>query len=165
MTIGERFLELRKNSGKTQEEVAERLGVTAQAVSKWENNVSNPDINMLPKIAALYNVSIDKMLANEPKTLVSVVPEEKRNIDNLMLKISVDSPKGERVRVNMPIALIKIGYSIGMNLPEIAGNDIIKNIDIPKILELIDSGVIGKVIDVENPDGTVVSISVESFWE
>ena len=49
MTIGEKFAEKRKARGFTQDEVAEKLGVTPQAVSKWENNVSCPDITRLPQ--------------------------------------------------------------------------------------------------------------------
>lgn len=51
---------LRKQSGITQEQLADRLGVTAQAVSKWENG-SYPDGDLLPKIADIFDVSIDNL--------------------------------------------------------------------------------------------------------
>ena len=47
-TIGERIKYHRKRLGMTQEQLAERIGVSAQAVSKWENNLSCPDISILP---------------------------------------------------------------------------------------------------------------------
>ena len=52
---------LRHAKGWTQEIVAERLGVTAQTVSKWERGLLSPDISLLPKIALLYQCSIDSL--------------------------------------------------------------------------------------------------------
>ena len=48
-TLGKRIMALRKAAGMTQEQVAERLGVSPQAVSKWENDVSCPDVTMIPR--------------------------------------------------------------------------------------------------------------------
>ncbi|MFR7852724.1 MAG: helix-turn-helix domain-containing protein [Christensenellales bacterium] len=53
-TLGKRIMALRKAAGMTQEQVAERLGVSPQAVSKWENDVSCPDVTMIPRIAQPY---------------------------------------------------------------------------------------------------------------
>lgn len=61
-TLGKRIMALRKAAGMTQEQVAERLGVSPQAVSKWENDVSCPDVTMIPRIAQLFNVSTDELL-------------------------------------------------------------------------------------------------------
>lgn len=61
-TIGKRIMALRKGMGLTQEQMAEKLGISAQAVSKWENDVSCPDISMLPALASLFNVSVDDLL-------------------------------------------------------------------------------------------------------
>ena len=52
-TLGKRIIEHRKALGLTQDQLAEKLGVTAQAVSKWENDQSCPDITMLPKLRNL----------------------------------------------------------------------------------------------------------------
>ena len=61
-TIGRRIMENRKQLGLTQDQLAERLGVTAQAVSKWENDQSCPDITMLPKLAEIFGTSTDELL-------------------------------------------------------------------------------------------------------
>ena len=53
---------LRKARGLTQEEVAQALGVTNQAVSKWESSQCCPDIQLLPEIASFFNVSIDELI-------------------------------------------------------------------------------------------------------
>lgn len=51
MSVGENIAYFRKKLGLTQEMLSERIGVTAQAVSKWENGVTNPDISLLPRIS------------------------------------------------------------------------------------------------------------------
>lgn len=61
-TMGKRIMALRKAAGMTQEQVAEQLGVSPQAVSKWENDVSCPDVAMIPRIARLFGVSTDELL-------------------------------------------------------------------------------------------------------
>lgn len=68
-TLGKRIMALRKAAGMTQEQVAERLGVSPQAVSKWENDVSCPDVTMIPRIARLFNVSTDELLGLKASTV------------------------------------------------------------------------------------------------
>jgi len=60
--IGQRIAELRKNAGMTQAELAERLGVSHQAVSQWERNETLPDILTLPEIASVFGESITHLL-------------------------------------------------------------------------------------------------------
>lgn len=61
VNIGEKIKELRKRDGRKQEDVANALGVTAQAVSRWESNGCYPDMGMLPAIANYFHVSIDSL--------------------------------------------------------------------------------------------------------
>lgn len=68
-TLGRRIMSLRKAAGLTQEQLAEKLGVSPQAVSKWENDVSCPDISALPLIASIFGVSSDELLGiKQPDT-------------------------------------------------------------------------------------------------
>lgn len=62
MNIGKTIADYRKAANMTQSEVADQLGVTYQAVSKWERDESLPDITLLPKIADLFHISIDTLL-------------------------------------------------------------------------------------------------------
>ena len=68
MEIGNQIKTLRQQRGATQEAVAAALGVTAQAVSKWETNAAAPDIQLLPAISAYFGVTIDYLVgrSNEP---------------------------------------------------------------------------------------------------
>ena len=60
MNLGNNISEKRKAKGMTQEELAANLGVSPQAVSKWENNLSCPDISLLPAIAKIFGMSVDE---------------------------------------------------------------------------------------------------------
>lgn len=61
MELGYKIKQLRYKAGLTQEQLAEQLGVSAQAVSKWENAVAMPDITLLPALAGVFGVSIDEL--------------------------------------------------------------------------------------------------------
>lgn len=61
LTIGENIKALRRKSAKTQEELATSIGVTAQAVSRWEAGGSYPDMELIPRIANYFGVSIDEL--------------------------------------------------------------------------------------------------------
>lgn len=64
-TLGNRIMANRKRLGLTQDALAEKLGVTAQAVSKWENDQSCPDITTLPKLSDIFGISTDALLGHE----------------------------------------------------------------------------------------------------
>lgn len=71
MTLGNKIAELRKEKSMTQEALANKLGVSNQAVSKWEANQSCPDIQLLPIIADLFEISLDSLFGREEKTVVT----------------------------------------------------------------------------------------------
>ena len=61
LNLGQKIRELRKRDGRTQEALAESLGVTSQAISRWEANGGYPDMEMIPAIANYFHVSIDEL--------------------------------------------------------------------------------------------------------
>ena len=69
MSIGKNIAKYRKAKGLTQEELGSKLGITNQAVSKWESEVSMPDVMLLPEIANALNITLDDLygIANEPE--------------------------------------------------------------------------------------------------
>ena len=65
MTFAEKLKSIRKQAGMSQEQLAEKLGVSRQAVTKWETDAGIPDIENMMKISALFGISIDELLSNE----------------------------------------------------------------------------------------------------
>ncbi len=61
-SIGETIASLRKKKGMTQNELAEKMNVTDKAVSKWERDLSCPDINTISKLADILDVSVEELL-------------------------------------------------------------------------------------------------------
>ena len=66
-SIGETIASLRKQKGMTQNELAEKMNVTDKAVSKWERDLSCPDINTISKLAKILDVSVDELLQAKKK--------------------------------------------------------------------------------------------------
>ena len=76
-TLGTMIAELRKQHGMTQLELAEKMGVTDKAVSKWERDLSCPDINSIPELAEILGVSVEDLMQvkKEAEAPVSKVAE------------------------------------------------------------------------------------------
>lgn len=68
MTFAEKLKSIRKQAGMSQEQLAEKLGVSRQAVTKWETDAGIPDIENLMAVSALFGISIDELLSNEKGT-------------------------------------------------------------------------------------------------
>lgn len=163
-TFGQRFQRLRKAAGLTQEEVANKVNISAQAVSKWENDVSAPDISVLAELADLLGVTTDVLLGKEQEvTTASYVPSATKNIEELMFRVIVDSKNGDKVRVNLPVALVKVFADSGMTGEQFKfnGKDVLSAIDIKQILSLVERGLLGKIVEVESADGDNVQVFVE----
>ena len=79
LDLGNNIRQLRRRDKRTQEQLAEALGVTSQAVSRWESGGSYPDMNLIPSIANFFGVSIDELFGYEG--------ERTRRIDDLAEEI------------------------------------------------------------------------------
>ena len=164
MTIGKRIAALRREKNLKQDDLAQMLEVSPQAVSKWENDQTCPDISLLPKLAKILDVSVDELLSGkqELQPVVTLVPEEQRkDIKDMMLRIVVDSHDGDKVRVNLPMALVQLAMEMGMEMPQVSGNDALKGIDWAQVIELVRHGAMGNLVEVESADGDIVRIFVE----
>ena len=163
MTIGKRITLLRKEKGLTQEELATHMGVSPQAVSKWENDQTCPDISALPKLARLLGVTVDELLEGKqdlaPVRLLP--PEERKDLKDMMLRVTVDSAEGDRVRMNVPMALVEVAMEIGMEMPQINGTDALKGVDLNKVLRLVREGLVGNLVEVDSAEGDKIRIFVE----
>ena len=76
-TLGKKIAELRRDKGMKQDELAEMLGLSPQAISKWETGQGYPEITLLPKIAAVFGVSVDYLLG---RTDVKTPYPRKKNL-------------------------------------------------------------------------------------
>ena len=161
-TIGKRISALRREKGLKQEDIAQALDVSSQAVSKWENDQSCPDISLLPKLAKLLGVSVDRLLSGEEeKPAVELVSEQKRkDIKDMMLRVVIDSKDGEKVRINVPMVLLQVATETGIGMLEISGSSAIKNIDWEQIINLVQQGVVGNLLEIE-AEGNTIRIFVE----
>lgn len=160
MTIGKRICQLRRARGMTQDAMAEQLGVSPQAVSKWENDQTCPDISLLPKLARFLGVTVDHLLTGEQeeKLQMQTAPDtQHKRVEDMVLRISVDSPDGEKVRVNLPMSLARMSNEMGFNLD---GLDALKIIDLQSIVDLVNKGVVGDLLEVVS-EGYTVRIFVE----
>ena len=163
MEFHEKLQALRRQKGLTQEELATHMGVSPQAVSKWENDQTCPDISALPRLARLLGVSVDELLEGKAELpAVRVLPPaERKPLTDMMLRITVDSADGDRVRVNVPLALVEVAMEIGMEMPQINGTDALKGVDLNKVLRLVREGLVGNLVEVDSADGDKVRIFVE----
>ena len=76
MEIAERLQKLRRKAGYSQEQTAELLGISRQAVSKWESGQGKPDLDNLVRLTEIYNTSADYILLGTEKNMGTSVPEK-----------------------------------------------------------------------------------------
>lgn len=163
-TIGNRIAKFRKAKSMTQEELASIMGVSSQAVSKWENDASCPDISLLPQLCKTLGVTTDELLTGKTDEVKLVPAQERKSLDELTMRVNILSSAGDKVKVNLPMTLVKVCMEIGVEIaPGFMGEqgDALKGIDLNKIVELVERGLIGKLVEIESADGDTVEVVVE----
>lgn len=124
-TLGMMISSLRKEKGMTQLELAEKMGVTDKAVSKWERDLSYPDINSIPKLAEIFGVSVDELMQVKTVTKENISKNKIDGIVDTILKgigvamgiaVTVLSILGE-LEANVAFVMLGIGLaSISISL-------------------------------------------------
>ena len=104
-SMGELIADLRKQQNMTQRDLAEKLNVTDKAVSKWERDITCPDIHTIPKLADVLNISSEELLTYQRSASLAVSSEAD---DRLSL--------GERVRQMSMLALKAVGLAMGASV-------------------------------------------------
>lgn len=83
MKIGNKLNQLRKLSGMTQEQLAEKIDVSRQTISKWESDSTSPDLESIVKLSRIFHVSLDDLLG-EGETSVTNRNDEQITLEDLM---------------------------------------------------------------------------------
>lgn len=89
MEFNNRLYELRKQRGLSQEELAGKLKVSRQTVSKWENGESTPDMEKLVAISDLFEMSLDELVLGKEQTDKLLTPENKKKVRKIVRIIGV----------------------------------------------------------------------------
>ena len=109
-TLGMMIASMRKENGMTQLELAELMGVTDKAVSKWERDLSCPDVNTIPKLAEVFGISVDELMQNR------TVQEEKKDYAPMVQMIlkAVALAMGVGVAVLSVLKQLDVNSGMGM---------------------------------------------------
>lgn len=158
MNIGNNISALRKEKGITQEELANEIGVSAQAVSKWENDSSCPDVSLLTKIADFFGVTVDELLRatedeikskGDSKTADSVHSHNyAKNVNIKIVQLS-----GKETNVKIPFKFVKMGINI-------AGAFGLQKDVSDKIKSVVDGEDISELVELNTENGEHITISL-----
>ncbi|MBQ7645539.1 MAG: helix-turn-helix transcriptional regulator [Spirochaetales bacterium] len=166
-TFGQRFSRFRKAKGFTQDDIANKVNVSSQAVSKWENDINMPDVGILLNLGDILGVTTDELLGKENPVPAKYEPEiVQKDFSKLMLRVIVDSHEGDKIRVNLPLQIVKIAIEAGA-APAMTVNgegkvaDAMASIDWKQVYSLIEQGLLGEIVTVDSADGDKVRIVVE----
>lgn len=159
-TIGQNISKFRKNLGMTQAELAEKMNVSIQAVSKWENDISYPDIERIGQLASVLDTSAESIINGE-NFLAATKLMDNANLSRRLLLIFVKHT-GEQsfdVTLRIPVELILKAHEEG-TLNALMGD---YSEQLPEsVFEMITGGVVGPIADV-NTEDTVVKLEVIEY--
>ena len=125
MDLGKKLFELRKVKKLSQEDVAEKLNVTRQTVSKWETNQSTPDFDKIVPLCDLYGISTDELLKDEvKKEQKDDKVENKKNIYENMTKNQINQKSAEIVSSSILIFIVAIAFA-GIGVAVLRWNPIV----------------------------------------
>lgn len=181
-SIGRRIAQRRLAKGMTQERLAREMGVSAQAVSKWENDLNYPDVTLLAPLARLLETTVDELLtgaapsadasasagtptegaadapaASEPAaaspTAADPTSRPSTASKNAWVHIQVTGGReGDNVDVSIPLSIVKFAANVALAQPAIANNTALEGFDLEAILRAIEEGELGTIVDVTDHD-------------
>lgn len=105
MTFAEKLKSLRKQASMSQEQLAEKLGVSRQAVTKWETGTGIPDIENIKSISSLFDISIDELLSNE-----NASQKKSEHLFESVTEYDIDEPKRYDMKFGGAKRFVLCGY-------------------------------------------------------
>lgn len=164
-TIGKNIAYFRKKAGFTQEELSKKMSVTSQAISKWENDLSYPDLPSTKMLADILQVSTDELFNGEVNYPLAT-DEDEDQIARRILVIRVQNEENEswgtpatNVTVRFPVSVLLEASENG-TLRELVDDDEASSIEMA--MGMIKKGVTGTLVDVQTGDCST-QIVVEDY--
>lgn len=158
LTLGKRIQTLRRENALTQEQLAETMGVTPQAVSKWENDLSCPDVMSLPHLAKTLHTSVDTLLTGE--SAQSIPAGVVKPPEELIVRIAIHPEDEARVCLNLPFTVFRLGalhnllsFTFSANEGNLDAEKLAREmaqVDFRAIVHLIENGARGTLVNVDN---------------
>ena len=170
-TIGENITALRKENHLTQEQLAEKMNVTSQAVSKWENGLSFPDVETVARLSELFGCTTDKIITGKSPVCVSPADPpgslSNRVVHFHFVEYDDDPEDNEYTDIRIPAEVfIKMqdqGWLDSLFGRKIQENRIGKFFDPSEpVIQLLKEGVVGSVIDIKNDD-SALTVTIEEY--
>jgi len=160
-SIGRNIAEFRKQAGFTQEELSERLSVTSQAVSKWENDLSYPDLETTSKLAQVLHVTVDELLNGRTEVPISTNADADRIARRILaIRVNTNLPDmNASVVVRTPASAIIKAHENG-TLADLVGQKAAQHLEMA--VGMLKEGILGPIVDVDQ-EGTTVKITVEEY--
>lgn len=87
MSTGEKLLKLRKNAHYSQEDMAEKLNVSRQTISNWENNITSPDLAQAKELSQLFHISLDELVGNDIRDVIVEKVSNTEKLAGIVIKI------------------------------------------------------------------------------
>ena len=158
LSLGRRIHVLRREQGLTQDALAERMGVTPQAVSKWENDQSCPDIMSLPLLARELHTTVDALLTGQ--SAGAEPPAPVKPAEELVVRISIHPDDEVRVCLNLPYTVFSLAtcydllkFTFTANEGDIDAESLAREmakVDFRAIAALIAQGARGVLVNVDD---------------
>ncbi len=156
LTLGRRIHALRREVALTQEGLSEKMGVTAQAVSKWENDLSCPDILSLPALAQALHTTVDTLLTGKSASADDAALPAKK-LEELIVRMAITTEEGDRFTVNLPFTVFRLAslhslltVSVGTKDGDVGMDEFLRtlsDLDFRRIAQLIENGARGVLVD------------------
>lgn len=161
LSLGKRIQALRKECTLTQDALAERMGVTPQAVSKWENDLSCPDIMSLPQLAKELHISVDTLLTGESAASAPAAPAvHQKPLEELIIRVAIHPDADTRVCLNLPFTVFRLSvmhdllsftYTVNEGDPDAERLvQHLKQMNLRTIVQLIENGARGTLMNADD---------------
>lgn len=138
--IGRFIAEMRKKQGYTQKEIAEQLGISDKAVSKWETGRSMPDNSIMLPLCELLNINVNELLSGESLSVTEYSRKAEENMMNLMKDSDERKRHARRTRISMVIWVVTLMLLMMVMISNVETSDLanlLYYIDVPGIIYVV----------------------------